>query len=316
MDICGWKRLLLVIILITGSITVHLTFNYTSSAATKLFLLVNNSETYDLEFFTDSNNVSGYPRPIVPNIIHFLRMHQPYFDFNEMISLKSAYLNHQPDRILIHCDNCSFYGKYWDMIKNISTLELVHFKPPTGIFGHKFSQLWHASDLVRAEILMKHGGIYLDNDVFVVQSLNKFLHFEMVLDFENRNVLGSQVQIAHPNARYLKLFKETFRNYHGNRWYFNGGELPTWAIIYKHPELIHRVEKQRFGVEYFGILRRLYTKYWSGWEENYTVHFLTRHTDQVGLTLKFDEQNIKTYKNTYGAMARSIYYGTKDLILD
>ena len=40
---------------------------------------------------------------------------------------------------------------------------------------------------------MKYGGIYLDNDVYVVQNLDKYRKFEMVIGWDNGKSLGNQV---------------------------------------------------------------------------------------------------------------------------
>ncbi len=61
---------------------------------------------------------------------------------------------------------------------------------------------------------MNYGGIFLDNDVFVINSLNKYLNFEMVVSwdrpFETRG-LGVQVILAHKNARLLKAHYDQYR---------------------------------------------------------------------------------------------------------
>jgi len=41
--------------------------------------------------------------------------------------------------------------------------------------------------------MMKYGGIYLDNDVYVVQNLDKYRKFELVMGWDEGQFLGSQV---------------------------------------------------------------------------------------------------------------------------
>src|SRR5277367_1086404 len=148
--------------------------------------ILNHSEP-DLVSFTDSNNETGYSQFIVPNIIHFIRINQPKMTFVEMICIKSAYLNHRPDKIMIHCDDCNFKGKYWDHIKDIPSLTLNKVSPPTEIYGIKFANIWHRMDILRILTLMRYGGIFLDNDVYVVQSLNRFRQFEMNIGWDYRD---------------------------------------------------------------------------------------------------------------------------------
>ena len=59
---------------------------------------------------------------------------------------------------------------------------------------------------------MTYGGIYLDNDVYVVNSLNKYRKYEMTLGWEIVNkFIANQVIIANPHARFLKTFFDSFR---------------------------------------------------------------------------------------------------------
>ena len=74
---------------------------------------------------------------------------------------------------------------------------------------------------------MEYGGIYLDNDVFVVHSLDYYRKFEMSVGFENMETytMGSQVLVAHKNARLLKAWFDTYRSdYRKEEWYYNAGQ--------------------------------------------------------------------------------------------
>ena len=42
---------------------------------------------------------------------------------------------------------------------------------------------------------MQYGGIYLDNDVFVIQSLDKYRKFEIAMNWDENQFLGNQVSI-------------------------------------------------------------------------------------------------------------------------
>lgn len=68
-------------------------------------------------------------------------------------------------------------------------LKIVHRPPPEFIFGQKISHVFHQGDVAKLEILLEHGGIYLDYDVIVVNSLNPLRQYpatygEMFKDLE------------------------------------------------------------------------------------------------------------------------------------
>ena len=88
----------------------------------------------------------------------------------------------------------------WSIIK-IHKIPFEH-----SIFGVEYGALHHhRSDIWRLQVLMNYGGIYFDNDVYVVNSLHKYRKYEMVVSWSDKNdALGVQVLIAHRNARLLK----------------------------------------------------------------------------------------------------------------
>ena len=57
------------------------------------------------------------------------------------------------------------------------------------------------ADLARIKILLKFGGIIMDSDVFTVRNLNRWRHFEAVVGWPEHQNMGSQVIMAHKDAR-------------------------------------------------------------------------------------------------------------------
>lgn len=266
--------------------------------------------------FEDFNNETGTKNDtyIVPNIIHFLRFKQENFSFVDAVCVLSAFKNHRPDKIMFHTDVDGFIGPYWEKVKNTPGIvyEIRRVVLPDEIFGQKFSEdyhLWHAGDVTRIKILMEHGGIFLDNDIYVVQSLEKFQKFEMTIGWDENQCIGTQVLIANKNARFLRLWLLSYRQYYPDKWYYNAGCKPTEEVLYKRPELVHRV-KLLFGVHM--LVHNLYKTMWKDWRKQYTVHLLMRHRsyldkEHLDKWPSFDENNIKDYPMTFGEMAKEVY---------
>ncbi len=73
---------------------------------------------------------------------------------------------------------------------------------------------------------MSFGGIYLDNDVYVVRSLDEFRKREMSVGWEKESThrMGSQVLVAHRHARFLRAWLDSYRTeYKIDEWYTNAG---------------------------------------------------------------------------------------------
>ncbi len=178
---------------------------------------------------------------------------------------------------------------------------------------------------------MEFGGIYLDRDVIVIKCLDPLRKFEMTLDYEfykTYKVMGSQVQIAHKRARFLRLYLQTYKKYDGTKWYWNAGHYPTQRIINKYPHLVHTMNGE-FGVSCLRMCSVLYLENIKDWREKYfTVHLLMRGNsikhiinwcftgDRIPIIVDFDKENVKTLETTFGQMARLILYNKTNIIED
>ncbi len=98
----------------------------------------------------------------------------------------------------------------------------------------------------------------------------------MTTNWDEDMLIGSQVLVAHRNARFLKLFLDSYHEYDASKWYYNAGDLPTTKNLYKNPELIHRV-KGEFVTDGGTVCRKIHAFYISDWQkEFYEIHFLIR----------------------------------------
>ncbi len=175
---------------------------------------------------------------IIPNIVHFINLNQTVISFHQFISILSVWLNHVPKLIYIHCDNCNFKGKYWTALMNMNELKKIiklHELPQKNkIFNTNIKWIHHRSDVLRLEVLMNYGGIYLDNDMIIVNSLKHYLHYEAVVSIIYENVIGNQIFIAHRNARILRAFYDQYRTkFDPENWYLNGGEIVSLVLFEK-----------------------------------------------------------------------------------
>ncbi|KAI9561780.1 hypothetical protein GHT06_012741 [Daphnia sinensis] len=267
--------------------------------------------------FLNFNNETGVDHFIVPNIIHLIRFNQSEFSFIDYICTQAAFRNHRPDFFYIHTNEASlqFRGKYWELIERDvelrSRIRILPLEPPSEIYGQQLNPDWrlfHGGDIARIRTMMKYGGIYLDNDVYVIRNLDKYRKFEMALSWDEDQFLGTQVLIANRKARFLPLWLDSYREYHPDLWYYNAGERPTVEILYKHPELVHRVKLQ-LGSD-LGLTNNLFTNEEFDWRTLDAVHLMINHryyTDPYyNETPIFDENTIKNYRYPFGEMAREI----------
>jgi hypothetical protein len=194
------KKSLFATLLLTFALSAVFLFSF--SDIEQNFVDVDNGSEMDFYGF---NNETGASSFIVPNIIHYIRFNMTEYSFVDYLCLRAAFLRQRPDYVYIHTDvpdpgNGGFRGKYWDMIKLdkklMSSIRYLPIELASEIFGQPLSQDWrvyHGSDIARIRTMMKYGGIYLDNDVLVLQNLDKYRRFEISMNWDEGDTLGSQV---------------------------------------------------------------------------------------------------------------------------
>ncbi|CAF0702834.1 unnamed protein product [Brachionus calyciflorus] len=273
---------------------------------------------YEILDFENFDNIKGATKYIVPNVVHLIYLKANEIKFYQAINIYSIFLNQNPDYLMIHCDDCSFKGHYWNQINSISEfrnkIKLHKVKLNDKIFGQKYGWLEHASDTLRLLVLMNYGGMYFDNDVYVVKSLDKYRRYEMTISWDgDQEGLGIQVLIAHRNARLLKAHYDSYRtDYNNSIWYYTGGMVPA-KIMLKHRYLAH-VVKYRLGTQM--LVNELYKSVWDEWKNLDTIHLLINHRsylDEKSPIKEFNDTNIRDYNFTYGHMCREIITKLKTL---
>ena len=248
----------------------------------------------------------------VPNVIHFVLLketNETDLDFISTTCILAANFNQKPNKIILHTNIAKITGKYFDLIQEIisSKLQIRQVPKPSHVFGYPLSSDFHASDLIRIKTLIQEGGIFLDLDTFLVQNVSRFFDYDCTLGWPTKQNIGTQIIIAKPQAKFLQLWLQSYKDYRASMWYYNAGEAPTKVILSKHPDLVHRVP-ELFGVQ--GLAKELYEDKEFAWQKFYAIHLLARHRNYLvndELKEEFNEDNIQTYSKSFGEIARSIW---------
>jgi hypothetical protein len=155
----------------------------------------------------------------VPNIVHFIILKEANviessetIDFIGATCILAAFLNQNPEEIVIHTNLEDFKGKYWKLLKDVITdkLETDVINRPTHVFGAPLSSVFHSADIARLQILQAEGGIFLDLDTFVVQSLKGFFDNECSIGWPLGQNIGTQVYKIVPSQQNIHLILTTF----------------------------------------------------------------------------------------------------------
>src|SRR5271170_2457891 len=122
----------------------------------------------------------------IPKRIHFCFGLSP--DFAGMpwglvhyACVRSAVLRIKPQQASLYYEY-EPSGPWWDLTKSLIDVEKI--VGPRQIFNRPLMHAAHRADVVRLEKLFKHGGIYLDCDVLVVNDFQPLLLADCVLGTE------------------------------------------------------------------------------------------------------------------------------------
>ncbi|RDA84407.1 hypothetical protein CP532_2876 [Ophiocordyceps camponoti-leonardi (nom. inval.)] len=211
----------------------------------------------------------------IPNVVNFIffqkvppRSHQGDFGFLNYLAVRSAIVSLKPQRIYIHYGFSSpsisrhrlandnedaeshhlIFNNPW--IRRLKPhVELKRYTKP---IDHSLKHQEHLADRVRLEILLEHGGIYLDLDAFALRPFAKALEppapHDAVLGYEggNRAGLCNAVIAARANSSFIRRWLTTYDSVDLNKeWNYHSVILPK-ELASEHPDEICELPPDAF----------------------------------------------------------------------
>lgn len=164
---------------------------------------------------------------MIPNTLHYVHLSQGgrTWKLHHYLSTKSAHARSGVDKICMWVDK-EPEGEWWDRTKEL--VELNYVEPPTEIFGKPITEQAHKSDVLRLQILIEYGGIYVDTDTIFVKPFTTLLNNKFVLGEQNVNGaegLCPAVILSEKNSMFGQMWLAGFEQS------FGGGApgSPTWC---------------------------------------------------------------------------------------
>ena len=147
------------------------------------------------------------------------------------VCFKSAIERIKPTDVFFYCED-EPGGPWWELTRGIVSVERI--KAPREIFGNPLLHDAHRADVVRLEMLLSRGGIYLDVDVFVHDSFDPLLDHATVLGqqvVDGKVIgLGNSVILAEAQAPFLRKWHSEYRSFrskgHDTYWDEHSVRIP------------------------------------------------------------------------------------------
>lgn len=267
---------------------------------------------------SSNDSASGY---IVPNIVHYIwyNMEPRPLQFQHMLSVMSAHKILQPDVIYFHT-NIPPVGPYWQRVLKLPKLEVNYREPPITLYGQKIKEPFYYtshSNVDRVKVLMEYGGIYLDLDVLVTRPFDELRRqFACTIGREQETKACGSVIICSRHSPFLLLWINSYiDDYRIEEWAYNTGQVP-FNLARRFPHLVH-MDEDRINRPNFDELELIWGAGRFNWRRNYAVHLwyrLWKDRSPYFHGTEPDDDNVKSWNSTFGEMARSILYGSPQLI--
>jgi len=193
------------------------------------------------------------PRPVypdvVPNIVHYvysLAGDAREIQYFQYLAVRSALLTLKPDLILFHhARGFPPHGPYWDLLAQHIVLSPID--PPADVFGRPLTHYAHKADVIRLQVLLQYGGIYLDIDTFALRSFRQVgllrksavlameEHWHKWASFWEPGGLCNAVIVAEPESPFLRRWLATYSSFDDNDWARHSVQLP-WDMALAYPQ--------------------------------------------------------------------------------
>jgi len=204
------------------------------------------------------NNSTNLQANQIPRTVHFILIAEPdkqaELEFHQYLAIKAALLRIQPESVKVHSYSLDETNIWWQLIEHAVTL-VIHEPRQTLRTSdgrvHKL-RLPHQTDVLRLEILHREGGIYLDTDVYALQSFSPLLQSpkDLLMGHEggNRSGIGNAVIVARSGspfiARWIISYSESFDN-RPQMWNHHSVKVPAELAV-RYPDDICKLSPSTF----------------------------------------------------------------------
>ena len=186
---------------------------------------------------------------MIPNKMHFVFGLSENFGGKpwklcHYLSVKSAIELNKPEKAYLYY-KYKPSGEWFEKIED--ELDLVKIEPPKEIFGNPLMHVAHQTGVIRLQVLIEDGGIYMDVDTISVKPFTDLL--------DNKCVLGIQgtpdgavegvcdgVILAEKGSEFLKYWLANYKSHRSKGrdefWSEHAVQIP-YLLTKQYPDLIH-----------------------------------------------------------------------------
>ncbi|XP_050390714.1 uncharacterized protein LOC126809888 [Patella vulgata] len=247
----------------------------------------------------------------VPNVVFYVTFGHYEFTLLHYMCILSAKKIQRPLAIYVIGDEQPL-GKWWKKLcQDVSDLRFIRRQQPKEIFGIHVYWVAHASDIVRLQILLANGGIYMDTDQIFVKNFNPIRNYTITMGIIDRFTgMGNAVISTERHSTFLQQIYDNYRTYNSTNYYKNSLKY-SYELWERNHKALH-LESLTFYRPLWSELHKLYNTTGFNWRKRYAVHIWSR---EKKYPLPETISDVDKLNTTLGELFRHVYYGDSRLRL-
>ncbi|KAL8619526.1 hypothetical protein ACOMHN_011877 [Nucella lapillus] len=255
-----------------------------------------------MEIRDDRQCVREHDDTKVPRYVYYVIFGTFEFKFVHYVSFVAAKRFIGPTAMYLIGDVHPF-GPWWQRLrKDVKGVRFVYRPRPATIGGQPVRYKQHVSDLVRLQVLLLNGGLYLDADMVMVRDPGLLLTHELTLGLVTGTGLGNAFMAVKRNNAFLRDWYRHYNVFNPVK-FFNNSLWRARALWRQHPERVHMESDRLYRPDWFEA-DKLFKGWDYDWRQNYAVHVWTN-----GNPVPRSEEEVQTSNTTIAQVFRNALYG-------
>lgn len=242
----------------------------------------------------------------IPKVIYFIL--GPKFKPHHYIAIMSVFKYWNPFAIYLISDTSFPTGdNLFKKIVNEVKPGLMKCRDASAVYGNLIKEKEHKADVIRLEMLLMHGGMYVDTDVFAFKSLDELIYatiYSSVMAQEDNRGLNNGVILSKKCSPFLLNWYRQYSTFKRWKWNDHSIKLPLHLYRQNKRELL---VTENFDVSWnnnSAFFRPALGQKYS--EKYFCKHLYIRDTPQERLKL----EDLQSEDSDYGRICRAILNGS------
>jgi tetratricopeptide (TPR) repeat protein len=184
--------------------------------------------------------------PATPNIVHFIYVGGRPYGYVNYLAVRAAHEKLRPDAIYMHCTEEPVGNPNWEAIRPYVTIRKLDDITEFG--GHEVVWPHYKSDIARLQILIREGGVYLDNDEIVLRDFSHLRSGQVVMshDAPGAQSLAASFIMAPRDAQFLHIWLSKVKDRIGSGVWADHAVVLPGELARQHPDLIGTLNYKAF----------------------------------------------------------------------